>query len=63
MVTLYDGIPDSDLQALVDNEISSSHRASLMEKVHDLPQAMQRLEDLLYQKMVLQEFWKTQRLE
>ena len=63
MATLYNGISDSDLQALADSEVTSAQRAALMAKIHDLPQAMQRLEYLLYQKMILKEFWKNQRLE
>lgn len=63
MILYYDGIPDSDLQALADNEISSVERTVLMALIYERPQAMRRLEQLLYQKMILKEFWKKNLVE
>ncbi len=53
-----DDIDDMDLQSLVDGELSADRKASLMKNINLSPQALQRLEDLMYQKLLLKEWWK-----
>ena len=61
MGVFYNDISDCELQALVDNEVSSTERASLMSRIRHCPQAFQRLEQLFYQKQILKALWKGSR--
>lgn len=57
-----DGIRGLDLQALVDGETSSMDKASIMQRIHENPLSLQELESLMYQKMILKEWWKKTQL-
>lgn len=53
-----DDIDEMDLQSLVDGELMAEKKASIMKNIHSSPVALQKLEDLMYQKFLLQEWWK-----
>lgn len=57
-----DDIRELDLQALVDGEASSQAKASLMQRVRQSPDTLQELESLMYQKLLLKEWWKKFRM-
>lgn len=53
-----DDIDEMDLQSLVDGELTAEKKATLMKSVHLSPTALARLEDLMFQKLLLKEWWK-----
>lgn len=56
-----DDIRELDLEALVDGETSGMDKASIMQRIHRNPLRLQELESLMYQKMILKEWWKKTR--
>lgn len=51
-------INDLEIQSLVDGELSGHDRNVLIERIHRSPDALKRLEDLMYQKFLLREWAK-----
>lgn len=49
-------IDDLEIQLLVDGEISGQDKKALVERIYRSPEAMDRLEELMYQKFLLREW-------
>jgi anti-sigma factor RsiW len=55
------GITDSDIQALVDDELSPDQAARVREHLLHHPRARHRYDSLVKQKQLLQEWWRSRR--
>lgn len=54
-------ITDSDIQALVDDELSPDQAARVRDHLLHHPRARHRYEALVKQKKLLQEWWRSRR--
>ncbi len=50
-------ITDFDIQALVDNELGREEQKRVRAYIETMPEAGRRYEELLRQKLILQEWW------
>jgi len=55
----FSPLTDLDLEALIDDELDDERRRYVMQEIMNSPQAMDKLEALLTQKRLLNEFWTT----
>lgn len=53
-----DHIDESEIALLVDGKISAEGKTVLMNRILKSPHALRHLEDLVYQKILLREWWK-----